>query len=185
MAYKRATLQMRRADDASEGSSAWRGSKWTCSLCQITYWTMESKPTCPMCDLYKQREQMLEQMAQYEQKIKDLTTQLNRAASNVDYVVAIQDAAELLSLEDLAWLKGVLYQWRETKSGNLKAIEGRTGPIGFLAEWPHQQSDQRICDSVGGVAIAGLLQEISQGFGSKVGLMTLSKALSKHLKGGI
>lgn len=174
------TLQMRRADQDSNP-----GTKWTCSLCDITYRSVETSPHCPMCEMFKEKTDLRRQMAELEAKVEDLEEQLSRATANVDFIVAVQNAADLLNPEDMAWLKSVLYRWRESKNMTLKTIDGRNGPKGFLAEWRDGTSEQHIATSVGGVAIAGVLRDVSQGFGGNVGLMTIAKAMSQHLKGAI
>jgi rubredoxin len=176
------TLQMRRAnqDDTRPGMI-----KWTCSLCDITYRTDEKSPHCPMCEMYKERVEFLNRMAEAEAKVAELQEQLDRATANVDFVVAIQNATELLGPEDMAWLKSVLYRWRESKNMTLETIEGRNGPKGFLASWRDGTAEEHMVTSVGGVAIAGILRDVSQGFGKSVGLMTVAKAMAQHLKGAM
>lgn len=175
------TLQMRRADQ----DKSLPGTKWTCSLCEITYRTQDVNPRCPLCEMYKERVEFHNRLAEYEKQIADLEEQLHRATANVDFVVAVQNAADLLNTEDMAWLKSVLYRWRESKNMTLEAIEGRNGPKGFIAEWRDGTSEQHMATSVGGVAIAGILRDVSQGFGKSVGLMTVAKAMSQHLKGAM
>jgi hypothetical protein len=175
------TMQMRRADQ----DPAHVGVKWTCSLCDITYRTQDVNPRCPMCEMYKERVEFLRQLAAAEAKAEELQEQLDRATANVDFVVAIQNATELLNPEDMAWLKSVLYRWRESKNMTLEAIEGRHGPKGFLAVWRDGATEEHMATSVGGVAIAGILRDVSQGFGKSVGLMTVAKAMAPHLKGAM
>jgi len=177
----RTSMQMRRKDQDSSG----QGTKWMCSLCQISYYSEETPPQCPLCAALRDVMDLRRQVAEGEQRIATLEHEVERATANNDFVVAIRDASDLLSAEDLVWLKAILYRWRESKNLTLKAVDTRQGPRGFIAAWRDGETEQHMADSIGGVAIAGLYQEVTQGFGGQVALMTLAKAMSPHLKGGL
>jgi hypothetical protein len=178
---RRTSMQMKRKDQDSSG----QGTKWMCSLCQISYYSEETPPQCPLCVSLRDVYELHRQLAEQEQRIETLSREVDRATANNDFVVAIRDAIDLISVEDMAWLKSILYRWREAKNITLKAVDTRQGPRGFLAVWRDGATEQHMVDSIGGVAIAGLYQEVTQGFGGQVAVMTLAKAFSAHLKGGL
>lgn len=161
-----------------------------CSKCQISYYVpLGYKPICPLCDAEKRITELRRALYQAEQHAIKAEAQAHQVQTHVDIVLAIRDALEIMSVDDLAFLKSVLYRYRERKAGvQLKLIHGvpshgrKKPPInGFLAVYQDGEPEAHECTSMGGLAVAGYYQEALQLAGSAKAMEHLHRALSTQM----
>lgn len=180
--------QARMRSGSVEGVSA----KYRCSKCMIDYDVITGdKASCPMCALEKENKRLYLKLEEAGQQIYGLEQRMAQLASHVDHVVAIREALAIVGSEDMAWLKGVLYRYREDRSLTLLVMTSRNAAraksrmhdIFVLTERGKDNEEYRPT-SPGGVAILGYYDEITRELGSKQAMSYLLRAMSQTLTGG-
>lgn len=165
--------------------------RYACSSCRITYQVAQGeRARCPLCDM-KRRYLELQNASTMLRNQLELSEESRNALGVVaDVVVAMQRAMDLVDLDDMTFLKSVLYRFRQDSTDislgvlRAKAENGRSRVIGFLAHPRYGDPEPRACTSVGGVALAGYYDEVSRSTGSVAALSTLIRAMNQVLATG-
>jgi len=196
----RAAAPMRRtqtfaAQAKTKGGHTAVSKQYRCSKCAITYDVAEGdRAHCPMCEVEKQLKTTQLYLQEALEKVDGLQRQLSAMGAQVDHVSAIRQALDIISSEDLAWLKGVMYRYRVDKSLTLmsmhleprisrKASDRKIHNAFALVE-RGRDNDTYQPASPGGIAIVGYYQEITRELGQKQAMAYLLRALSMVLTGG-
>lgn len=193
-----AAQQPRRANPALQGRAKEqdiRGAvKYSCSECQIFYYMPEgAKPRCPLCEERRVTKQVRDALFQATNANHELQNELERLKVQVDTLTAMKTSLDLISVEDLTFIKSVVYRWQSNR-GNVAmkpthAVpkRGRKGaPLdGFVAIFRDGETEVHQCNSVGGMALAGYLEEAVALGGSIKAMEVLARAVLQHLKGTV
>lgn len=103
----------------------------------------------------------------------------------VDVQVAMRRALTVADTNDLAFLKSVLYRFRDDRTSIRLAVLRRPGKCakvsGFHALPKTGEPEIHECTSVGGVALAGYFDEAARARGSADAMTTLIRALNQCL----
>ena len=160
-----------------------------CGIHEITY--KSSRAGCPVCYADREIEQMRDALIETKNKLSLLTEEANRMRVQVDIVAAMREAAAILDDADLAFLKAVLYEWRDTKGVGLKTTHGRKKgrgqppANGFIAMPRKGDPYGHSCTSMGGLAIASYFDEATNTVGPAKAMEYLVKGMSDHLPGAV
>lgn len=166
-----------------------------CGIHDITY--KAYKPGCPLCSSERENNQLRAAMKEARGKLEILHEQNQKLQLQVDIAYAIREAAELLDDDDMAFLKAVLYEWRDTKSIALKVTHGgaKTStsrdkrkpmpPNGFIIMPRQGDPYGHICSSMGGLAIAEYFVEAQNSVGPAKAMELLVRGMSPYLPGAI
>lgn len=161
-----------------------------CGIHNITY--EAARAGCPMCASERQVNQMRSALKDAQNQLQILTEQNLQLKVQVDIVAAIREATQILDDNDMAFLKTVLYEWRDQKSVALKTTHGPRKkkrevppPNGFIAMPRSGDPYGHLCTSVGGLAIAEYLDEAINTVGPANAMTLLVRGMSSHLPGAI
>lgn len=166
--------------------------KYACATCQITYEVPRGKISkCPLCVSRESEQQLRAALQEHRTRLERAINELNRLKPLLDLVVAMRSALEVTGPEDLTFLKSVGYRFRDNDSIRLKVLSGRnkdnrTTPIGFVLD--HMQArDPEVhkCTSIGGLALAGYVEQSMRTVGRHTTMQHLLHALNDHLTGGL
>ena len=166
---------------------------YRCATCVITYELPQGqKAQCPACKAMAEVGQMRQALLQANNKLEQLTNELNRLRPQVDLVIAMRQALDLTGAEDRAFLKSVAYLHRAGEVVTLKPLlvleAGRRNrgrrptPNGFVAVI-HGREETHRCTSIGGLALAQYTQEGLASVGPITTMQHLMLAMSAHLTG--
>lgn len=169
--------------------------KVACARCQITYEVPRGfRPKCPLCDAKSEVDQIRQALLESQNKLEMLTNEVGRLRSQVDLVMAIRDALEITGVEDLTFLKSVMYRYRDDRSVTLKVthggspLRGRASAAranGFVAMVKGGAPEAHACSSAGGMAVAAYLAEGLRTTGPVSTMQNLIRAMNQHLPGGV
>jgi hypothetical protein len=164
--------------------------KFQCSTCRIAYDVPRGqKAQCPLCQASAEVAQMREALLEMKNKLEAATNELNRLRPQVDLVLAMRDALDLIGVEDRTFLKSVAYRYRAGEAVTLHVTmaqtAGRRGrvertPNGFLAKCP-TGNEAHHCTSIGGLALAQYTRESLATVGPVTTMQHVMRALSGHL----
>lgn len=179
-------MQGRAKDQDVSGST-----KYSCSECRIFYYMPEgSKAICPLCSQNRYIVKLEEDAFQERNRLNAAFNEIERLKVQVDTLSAMKVALEATSVEDLTFLKSVLYRWQdERRNVALKPTHaapkgrGKKSKVdGFIALFRGSDPEVHQCNSVGGLALAGYLEEAIMLGGQMDAMKVLARALLKHLE---
>ena len=162
-----------------------------CTRCMIIYSQVFGpndkvfRGDCPLCRQEIKTEQMRLALQNTASKVELLERQNRDLDSTVNLQRSFKDALDLIDIEDLVFLKTVLYQWRQDRSVTLKVIHTNQKPTGFIADYRHSDPEARQCTSIGGGAIAAYYEEALRTHGSAEAMKILLRAAQHLLPGAI
>lgn len=168
---------------------------YECGIHDITY--KAYKPGCPLCAAEREVQRLRVAVKESRGKLEILHDQNQKLQLQVDIAYAIREAAELLDDDDMAFLKAVLYDWRDTKSLALKVTHGgaKTStsrnkrkpvpPNGFIIMPRQGDPYGHICSSMGGLAIAEYFVEAQNSVGPAKAMELLVRGMSPYLPGAV
>lgn len=159
-----------------------------CGAHAIDYYVFEGeRDACPACALQDRITGYEIEVQRMRNAVQTLQTENQRLTRSVNVIAGLRVAVDLLSLEELAWLKGYMYQWRTDRSVKLKAVHDTTHehPTGIMAVPKKGDPDALTCTSIGGLALAGSIKEASEALGIEDMMSALARAMHNHLKGGL
>lgn len=148
--------------------------EYGCGIHDLVY--QRVKPGCPACDLQRRLDEVVAERDRLEGDLVEMRGMANRVRAASDLGFSMASAGDLLDARDRAFLKAVLYQWRETKDIDLNVTEDHRN---FMTN-----HETHACSSVGGLAMAGFFAEAIMAFGRPVAMGLVQKAMGKHLAGG-
>lgn len=165
-----------------------------CEACLITYTVGSGEaPTCPLCDATRRVRDLQGAMASMRNQMDLMGTELSRLRALTDVIFAIRDAVPIASSRDLAFLKSVLYRYRDNAASiTLKALHEKSltaglrpslSVTGLLAVPRSGDPESHICDSIGGLAIAEYFDDEVKRHNVPSAMTTLHQALSDLLAG--
>lgn len=161
-----------------------------CGIHELTY--MAYQAGCPVCYAEREYETMRQALRDAKNQLSILTDENLRLKVQTDIVSAVREAALILDDNDLAFLKAVLYEWRDEKSIALKTTHGSKGrkkqrgnppPNGFIAMPRSGDPYGHVCTSMGGLAIAEYFDEATNTVGPANAMALLVRGMSAHLPG--
>lgn len=164
--------------------------KYSCSLHAISYHA--TSPACPLCDADKRVHDLQRALADVTNRLEILHDENKRLRVQTDVVEAMREALDVTGPDDLLFLKEVLYQWKIDRSIALKVTHGsllrkrsraKLPPNGFIAMPRGADPRGHVCNSLGGLAIAGYFEEALNTVGSAQAMILLVRAMAKHLPG--
>jgi hypothetical protein len=170
-------------EKSSDGSTPVQG-KAECSRCLVSYWVPSgAKPRCPLCDANVTIQDLRAALRKAIAERDAAHETASRATAHTDLVLAMRSTVDLMSAEDIGFIKGILYRYRESKSTiNVKVTHSITGKVnGFLIAHrvdKRQDLESYACTSVGGVALAGYVEEAIKQVGQPGAMAILMKALA-------
>lgn len=179
-----------------EGGVPGLSSQFQCSRCAISYAVIEGdKAKCPMCEVERENKRLHLLLQESTEKVRNLTSTMQTMSAQVDHVTALRDALAIIGTDDLTWIKGVLYRYRQDKSISLLAAvstasptstrRGRNAPRDcFTLVERGRDNEEMIMSSAGGRAIVGYYDEITKELGTQMAMSYLLRALSQTLIGG-
>lgn len=147
---------------------------YECGIHDITY--RRAQPGCPLCKVERELEKTKKDLDEAMGNLAELRGRAQKIAGASDIGYSIDSASNMLDERDRAFLKEVLYRWRDRKDIDLGLTESGRGFI--TADTIHE------CSSVGGLAIAGFFKEAIMAYGRSVAMSLLQRGMAKHLKGG-
>lgn len=173
-----------------QGSTPSRTLKqFECGIHQVTY--LAHTAGCPVCDAERSVEKMRNALKDARNQLDLLTKENYQLKIQTDLMSAIREATQLLDDNDLAFLKAVLYEFRDSKSVALKTTHGarkkkRETPTanGFIAMPRSGDPYGHVCTSIGGRAIADYFDEATNSVGGAQAMTILVRAMAAHLPGG-
>lgn len=170
--------------------------KYSCSECEIFYYLREgNKAFCPLCEEKRATQQVRDALFQVTNANHELQNEMERLKVQVDTLTAMKTSLDLISLDDLTFIKSVVYRWQANR-GNvaIKPTHGvpsgrgkrrSTKVDGFVAIFRDADAEVHQCNSVGGLALAGYLEEAVALGGSVKAMEVLARAVLQHLKGSV
>jgi hypothetical protein len=148
--------------------------EYACGIHDLVY--MRVRPGCPVCAIERQLEGVTKERDEAMGDLAELRGRLKRVQGTADLAISVEEATDLLDDRDRAFLKTVLYRWRDAKDIDL----GVTPDVrGFTTN-----DETHECSSVGGLAIAGFFSEAIMAYGRPVAMSLLQRGMGQHLKGG-
>lgn len=183
---RRPSIQAPTRDPANDAIAR----KYTCATCTVTYEVPRGqRAKCPVCVAEAERDQLRQALLEAKSILERQTNELNQLRPQLDLVIAMRDAVEILGSEDRAFLKSVAYRHRAGEVISLKVITttqtGRGGsikrrPTGLLAVYatgnePHQ------CTSLGGLAMAQYIRNSLASVGPITTMHHVMLAMSDQL----
>lgn len=164
--------------------------KFDCGIHDLTYQAIRAG--CPACEADRDVTAMRHALEDTRNKLALLTEQNHQMRIQIDIVAAMREATEILDDHDMAFLKTVLYTWRDTKSLGLKTTHGsrkgkREVPAanGFIVMPREGDPYGHLLTSMGGLAIADYFDEATRTVGPAKAMEFLVKGMSAHLPGAI
>lgn len=187
----RPALQGRAKDQDMRGKV-----KYSCSECQIFYYLPEaSKAVCPLCDEKRAMTQVRDALFQVTNANHELQNEMERLKVQVDTLTAMKTSLDVISVEDLTFIKSVVYRWQADRgkvaiktthalpSGRGKRRSSKID--GFVAFFRGDEAEVHQCNSIGGLALAGYLEEAVALSGQIKAMEVLARAVLQHLKGSV
>jgi len=168
--------------------------KYSCSECRIFYYMSEgAKAHCPLCESQQVLLQVRDVVFRMTNANHELQNELMRLKVQVDTLTAMKNSLDLISTEDLTFIKSVVYRWQANrghvaiKPTHAVPRRGRkTAPLnGFVAMFRMGETEVHECNSVGGMALAGYLEEAVALGGQIKAMEVLARAVLQHLKGSV
>lgn len=170
--------------------------KYSCSECQIFYYMPDgAKARCPLCEERQVVKGMRDAVFQMTNANHELQNELERLKVQVDTLTAMKTSLDLISMEDLTFIKSVVYRWQANRGHvAIKPTHGipsgrgkrRASKVdGFVALFRDGEAEVHICNSVGGLALAGYLEEAVALGGQIKAMEVLARAVLQHLKGSV
>lgn len=163
--------------------------EFECGIHVLKY--MATRAGCPACEAERKENQLRSAVNELTNKLELVVNENYRLKMQTDAVFAIREAATLLDDNDMAFLKAVLYEWRDKKSIGLKVTHGarKRGvlppPNGFIAMPRQGDPYGHACTSIGGLAIAEYVDEATNTFGPAKSMEYLVKGMAAYLPGAI
>ena len=168
--------------------------KLRCAAHLIEYYLgQDDRKVCPMCELEHKMDDLKVMAIEANGQIKALQEENDRLRVQVEIGAAIKSAISLLGDDDYSWLKVQMYQYKIDKSVQLKAVHtggAATGrgekpqATGFMAIPRAGNPEAYMATSIGGVAMAGYLDEALTCYGPAQGMGIMLKAWWQALPGG-
>jgi hypothetical protein len=146
---------------------------------------------CPACEAEREMHLMRGALQKVKGELELIAAENHRLKIQVDIVYAIREAVEVLGDDDMAFLKSVLYMWRDEKSVGMKTTHGarkrgkQAPPNGFIVMPRKGDPYGHLCSSVGGLAIAEYFDEAVNSVGPAKAMEFLVKGMSAHLPGAV
>lgn len=170
--------------------------KYSCSECQIFYYMQEGqKARCPLCEEKRATQQVRDALFKITNQTHELQNENERLKVQVDTLTAMKTSLDLISQEDLTFVKQVVYRWQADRGRvAIKPTHGvpsgrgkrRSSKVdGFVAIFRDADAEVHQCNSVGGLALAGYLEEAVALGGPVKAMETLARAVLQHLKGSV
>lgn len=169
--------------------------QYSCTQCQISYYEPGRRPVCPLCDAYRQLDDMRKALRETQRRMEALYNVNERLKAQTDISYSIREATDLLDDHDLLFFKTVLYQWKLDRSVSLKITHSAPLPIpaerrikepkpnGFLVMPRGEEPYAHACTSMGGLAIAEYYEEALHTVGAAAAISLLLKGFAKLLPG--
>lgn len=171
--------------------------KLRCAAHLIEYYLGQGdRKVCPMCELEHKMDDLKVMAIEANGQIKALQEENDRLRVQVEIGSAIKSAIAVLGEDDYAWLKIQMYQYKIDKSVQLKATHtGAVSPEaarrgekmpanGFMAIPRVGNPEAHMATSIGGIAMAGYLDEAMTCYGPAQGMGIMLKAWWQALPGG-
>lgn len=170
--------------------------KYSCSECRIFYYMLDGqKARCPLCDQKQVTQQVRDALFQITNANHELQNEMERLKVQVDTLTAMKTSLDLISVEDLTFIKQVVYRWQADRGKvAIKPTHGvptgrgkrRASKVdGFIALFRDGDPEVHQCNSVGGLALAGYLEEAVALSGQVKAMEVLARAVLQHLKGSV
>lgn len=155
-----------------------------CGACDIQYRGV--RPGCPLCKASREVIALREALQESKNKLTVAYEQLGKARQNSDVLFNITEAAKLLGDDDRAFIKAVMYQWRDGKRiGALKVLHNaHASAIGFIVSPRVGEPYPYTCTSMGGLAIATHYEEAARAAGPAAAMTVLARGVQALLPGG-
>lgn len=148
-----------------------------------------------MCVMERDHQAQANELHKYRNEVRMMAEQLKMLHLQVDLSAAIRAAIPTLDDDDYAWLKVQMYRYKIDKSVVLKTTHGRLAggkrlkrgealPVnGFMAIPRQGDPEAHLATSIGGLAIAGYLDEALGAHGSAQAMGLMLKAWWRALPG--
>lgn len=169
-----------------------------CSACDITYRIrLGQKAHCPLCEMIEINDQLRDKIFELTNAQNMVLNDLDRAKSEIDNLHAMKSALDTISTDDLVWVKAALYRWQSDrqrvtirplhgeKKGKRRGRAPVTGFILFARDVPGGHAEERICDSIGGIALAGYLEEATALVGQVKAVECMARAVMSRMTGDV
>lgn len=172
----------RRPPDVSRPSAGKR-----CNIHELSYDGPAGAP-CPACQLVYELQDTQQQLTQANAVRKKLVEENRMLKTIIDVKEAMTQAARVMELDDMLWVKEKLYEYKITKKLVLKTthhmVGGKNHANGFIARSIGQEPEGYVCTSIGGAALAAAFDQACSlnGVANAMGLMC--DALWELLPGG-
>jgi len=170
--------------------------KHQCSAHLIEYYVAAGERVqCPLCFIERDYDEVRAQLLARENEIKIAAGELSKLRVQVEVLVAMRAAIEVLDDNDYGWLKLQMYQYKIDKSVMLKPTHGKVSggkrikrgdklpPNGFMTVPKRGDPEAHQATSLGGLAMAEYLDEAITCFGSAQAMGIMLKAWWKALPG--
>lgn len=161
--------------------------KYSCAACKVTYEVpRRQQAQCPLCKARAEVDQMRQALLETKNQLERQTNELNRLRPQVDLVMAMRQALELVELEDRMFLKSVAYRNRAGESISLQVMAPRRRgtakrvPSGFVVVC-RGRTETHKCTSMGGLALARYVAQSLATVGPVTTLQHLIRAMSEQL----
>lgn len=186
---RRATQTPTETDEAMKA----HGMQHKCDKCRITYPVPTGEMAkCPLCQMERAYDEARVEVLQLRNELEVVNNRLSRAEREVNLQSAIRAAIEVCDEADYLWLKTQVYQYKIDKSVVLKPTKGRIAGQkqgqrmevnGFMTVPRKGDPEAHACTSMGGLAIAGYLDEAVAAVGGAQAMAVMLRAWYKHLPG--
>lgn len=155
----------------------------SCSLHEVHY---RSGSPCPMCDKERVIQDLARQIEELKGAIKLLHRDKDSLKAQVSYFDAMLMARDVLGDEDRLALKEFLYRWQRGEVIDVAVTRERfQSPVGVgvraMVAGFRVDSDEHICSSVGGVAMARAFSDATKLVGRSGASKLLVKAMAPDL----
>jgi hypothetical protein len=164
--------------------------KYSCATCKVTYELPRGmRAQCPLCKAVAEVDQLRQALLEAKNKLELRTNELTKLRPQVDLVIAMRSALDLLGPDDRMFLKSVAYRHRAGESITLQVVtiqrhsfRGRVKrvPSGFVAAF-QSAPETHMCTSMGGLALAQYVSEDLATVGPVTTVQHLMRAMSAHL----
>lgn len=158
---------------------------YDCGIHEISYKSI--RPGCPLCEADREIDSLRDALHKLKNEVAVLHEQNVRLEAQTNFVYAIKEATALLGEDDMAFLKAVLYEWRDTKALGLKVTHGGDDrqANGFIAMPRRGEPYAHACSSVGGLAIVEYFDEATNSVGNAKAMEMLVRGMADHLPGAV
>lgn len=162
------------------GQEGW----FSCSLHEIHYRTVAGG--CPVCRAEAEKRPLMDQIVELKNAIKLLRQDKAALEARVSHVAAMRAALDVISEEDRLAIKELLYRWQRGHGLEVALRKVRfQSPNGMGVR--HEVSglkagdEEHHCDSVGGVAIARAVSELTKLMGRDEAARQVAKVFAPTL----